>query len=227
MSGEKGLNCQTCGADQARLYESFQFTTVGEPQTPEQNWLCVKCARRERQSLRETRAAQLRNPHYPTQHQLTRDELIEMLDRFWAESGAGEICRRCHQQGTGCCPPMCRYLGAGGCVKKNVFCTSFVCSALLNAISECAPATGRLLKWVKVHAGAVEFRLYEMVTRVPSVDREQARPLLLPNRYPGPLKLMGEPIRDSLLALTEEVLEIRRRWREEERRQVASAPFED
>jgi hypothetical protein len=218
--------CQTCGTNDARLYELYFFTTVGVPAEPGQIRLCVKCARRERRAIRAARATQLRNPNYPTQNQLTREELIAALDRFWAESGAGEICRRCHEQGTGCCPPMCRHLGASGCLKKNVFCTSFVCSALLNAIAECDAETGRLLKWMKWNPGAAEFRVYEMVTRVPAVDREARRPLAVPERYPGPLPLTGERIKASLQTLAEEVLEIRRRWHQEELAQVQDAPGE-
>ncbi len=226
MNPEHPQSCQTCGADNARLYELYFFTLVGEPVEPGQLWLCVKCARRERTAIRAARSAQLRNPNYPTHNQLTRDELIAAMDRFWAESGAGEICRRCHEQGTGCCPPMCRHLGAQGCLKKNVFCTSFVCSALLNAIAECDADTARLLKWVKLNPGAAEFRVYEMVTRVPAMDREAAGPLAVPERYPGPLKLAGESIRAPLQTLTEEVLEIRRRWHQEELAQVRDALVE-
>ncbi len=224
MSDEKKSTCQTCGANEARLYEVYSFSAIGEPMEPEYFWLCVKCARRERQSIAEAREAQLRNPNYPTHNQITRAELIAALDRFWVESGAGEICRRCHEQGTGCCPPMCRHLGAAGCLKKNVFCTSFVCSALLNAVAECDADTGRLLTWVKQNSGAAEFRIYEMVTRVPALDREQARPLIVPDRYPGPLKLAGKPIKDTLLALTGEVLEVRRHWHRAELEQVGGEP---
>jgi hypothetical protein len=208
--------CQICSANKARLYEMYVFSAVSEPVEPEQIWLCVKCARRERQARREARAAQLRNPNYATSPQLSRDELIATLDRFWAESGAGEICRCCHAQGTGCCPPPCRHLSAQGCRQKNVFCTSFVCSALLMAIAECDAETARLLKWIKAHPGAAEFRIYEMVTRVPAIDRETTRPLALPDHYPGPLKLEGNKIKTQLTASTQEILEIRRRWRQEE-----------
>lgn len=221
MSEEKITVCLNCGISGARLYELYAFTTVGESVEPQQMWLCVRCTRRERRALQEAGANQLRNPNYPRQNQLTRDELISQLDRFWEESGAGEICRRCHEQGTGCCPPMCRYLGSNGCQKKNVFCTSFVCSALLNAISECDSDAGRLVKWVKSNPGSSEFRVYEMVTRVPAIDREQVRPLALPSHYPGPLQLLGEAVKNKLLALSDEVLEIRRRWHEEEEKQVA------
>ena len=223
MDMEQNKLCQTCDANTARLYELYFFTAVGEPIEPEQRWLCVKCARQERQAIQAARATQLRNPNYPTGNQLTRDELIAEMDRFWVDSGAGEICRRCHEQGTGCCPPMCRHLSAEGCLKKNVFCTSFVCSALLNAIAECDPDTGRLLKWVKANPGATEFRIYEMVTRVPAINRERARPLVVPDCYPVPMDLAGEQIKDNLLALTEEVLEVRRRWHREELQQVGGA----
>lgn len=226
MNSEHPQSCQTCRVNNARLYEWYFFTSVGEPVEPRQIWLCVKCARRERQAIRAVRAAQLRKPNYPTHNQLTREELIAALDRFWAESGAGEICRRCHEQGTGCCPPMCRHLGARGCLRKNVFCTSFVCSALLNAIAECNADTARLLKWMKQHPGAAEFRVYEMVTRVPAIDREAARPLAVPERYPGLLNLVGEPIKTQLQTLAEEVLEVRRRWHQEELAQVQGVSTE-
>ena len=211
--------CQNCGAHNPRLYEQYGFAGVGESVEPEQLYLCVKCARRERQSLHSARAAQ----QNAVNDSISRAELIAALDRFWDESGAGEICRRCHEQGTGCCPPMCRHLGANGCLKKNVFCTSFVCSALLNAIAECDPPTGRLLKWIKSNPGAAEFRIYEMVTRVPAIDRERVRPLVVPDRYPGPLLLAGETIKEQLSGLTEEVLELRHRWHQEELAQFESA----
>lgn len=227
MSQEQGSTCQTCGANNARLYELFFFTSVGESVDPMQIWLCVRCARRERQAIRAAHAEQVRNPNYPTHHQLTRDELIAAMDRFWAESGAGEICRRCHEQGTGCCPPMCRHLAVHGCLRKNVFCTSFICSALLNAIAECDADTGRLLKWIKWNPGSAEFRVYEMVTRVPAIDREAARPLAVLERYPGPLNLVGASIQGQLQSLAEEVLEIRRRWHKAELAQVRDASPEN
>lgn len=189
------------------MYEQYAYTAVGEPATVAQVSLCAKCARlRRHQPVSTSDLPPL----------LTRAELIALVDRFWHESGAGEICRRCHEQGTGCCPPMCRYLGAEGCLRKNVFCTGFVCSALLNAIAECDAETGRRLKWIKTQVGVAEFRLYEMVTRVPAVDREAVRPLTLPAAYPGPLRLDGASVKDKLLAMTGEVLEIRRCWHTEE-----------
>lgn len=206
-------DCQDCGQPTARVYEQYAYSAVGEPAMIAQFWLCAKCARLRRQQPAAS-------PNLP--HALTRAEMITIVDRFWQESGAGEICRRCHEQGTGCCPPMCRYLGATGCLQKNVFCTGFVCSALLNAIAECDAETGRRLKWIKTQVGAAEFRLYEMVTRVPVMDQERVRPLLLPAVYPGPLLLNGADVRDQLLAMTDEVLEIRRRWHAEEQ-----GPFYD
>lgn len=200
--------CQDCGQLTARKYEQYVYSAVGESATVLEFELCVSCARQRRKS--HTTAQPV------TGSSLSREELITLVDRFWDESGAGDICRRCHEQGTGCCPPMCRYLGAEGCLRKNVFCTGFVCSALLNAIAEADAATARRLKWIKAQVGAAEFRLYEMVTRVPSVDREPTRPLTLPTQYPGPFELNGACNRAALQALMPEVLEIRRRWHQEE-----------
>lgn len=218
--------CRECKAKSARLYEFYKLITVGEPVEPQRIWLCVKCARRERRAIREARRTSPHNANDQGVTSLSREDLIAELDRFWAESGAGEICRRCHEQGTGCCPPMCRHLGERGCLKKNVFCTSFVCSALLNAITECDAQKGRLLKWIKSNPGAAEFRVYEMVTRVPAQDREEVRPLIVPEQYPGPLELSGGTMKNQLLALADEVLEIRRRWHQEELGQLLSTKNE-
>lgn len=220
---EQHMSCEKCGDANVREYEQYFFTEIGVPAERGHVRLCVKCARAERRSIRAAQAEQLRAHQLADDQQITREELIATMDRFWAESGAGEICGRCHAQGTGCCPPMCRHLGAEGCLKKNVFCTGFVCSALLNAISECDPETGRLLKWMKWYPGSAEFRLYEMVTRVPPVDRERTRPLALPVLYPGPLRLSGAQIREQLLNMADEVLEIRRRWNQLEQRPFAEA----
>ena len=104
---------------------------------------------------------------------------------------------------------------------KTVFCVAFVCGALLNAISECDAEAGRGLKWVKTELGAAEFRIYEMITRVPTQAREPVRPLALPRRYPQPAGLEnGAKIKEKLSALAPEVLEIRRRWRELERQEA-------
>jgi hypothetical protein len=71
---------------------------------------------------------------------------------------------------------------------------------------------------VKKELGVAEFRIYEMITRVPSPSREPVRPLALPCRYPRPDELEnGGKIKERLNALATEVLEIRRRWRELER----------
>ena len=182
---------------------------VGEQAIPQVLWLCVKCVRNERRNRNFASSSPAEN--------FSRTELIAELDRFWNDSGAGEICRQCHEQGTGCCPPMCRNLSAKGCRQKNVFCTGFTCSALLNAILECDAETGRTLKWVKQNAAVTEFRLYEGVTRVPPEDRENKRPFTLQNQFPK-ITLQGEVIKEKLQNLSDEVLEIRRIWSEEEKR---------
>ncbi|MGE0130350.1 MAG: hypothetical protein AB7U82_19920 [Blastocatellales bacterium] len=202
--------CQSCGAGAARHYQLIGFGKSGEPGNERKFLLCARCARAERKRLNA-----LPEPEVC----LTREELIAALDRFFASSGVFDICRRCHEQGTGCCPPTCRVMGAEGCDPNNkrgktVFCAAFVCGALLNAISECDAEVGRALKWVKNELGVAEFRVYEMITRVPANAREPVRPLALPSRYPRPAGLEdGGGIREELSALAPEVLEIRRRWR--------------
>jgi hypothetical protein len=193
------------------------FGEFGEPADESEFPICVRCARAERKRL---------NLRPDLNDGLTREDLIAALDRFFAASGVFDICRRCHGQGTGCCPPTCRVMGANGCdpndgYGKTVFCAAFVCGALLNAVSECDAEAGRALKWVKTELGAPEFRVYEMITRVPAEAREPVRPLALPRRYPQPVGLEnGGKIKEKLDALASEVLEIRRRWRELERREV-------
>lgn len=206
------LACQRCGNHSARQYQLFDF---GASESEQEFWLCVSCARQERKQLQA---------QSDSTEGLTRQELIAELDRFFAASGVFDICGGCHQQGTGCCPPTCRVMGTAGCDPNNkygktVFCATFVCSALLNAISECDPEVGRTLRWVKRELGEAEFHIYEMITRVPAEAREPIRPLILPRRYPALPNLNGEAIKEKLLALTEEVLEIRRRWHQEERRE--------
>lgn len=208
------LACQRCGNQSARRYQLFDF---GGLEIEPEFWLCVGCARQERRQIQ----MQLASPKG-----LSRQELIAELDRFFAASGVFAICGQCHQQGTGCCPPTCRVIGAAGCDPNNkygktVFCTTFVCSALLNAISECDPELGRTLKWIKRELGAAEFHIYEMITRVPAEAREPVRPLALPQRYPQLVDLNGEAIKEKLAALTKEVLEIRRLWSKEEKREKA------
>ena len=202
-------NCQSCASPKARQYELYSLLRVGEHTEPKIILLCVKCARDGRR--KHTFDSE------PSAENFSRTDLIGELDRFWNESGAGEICRQCHEQGTGCCPPMCRNLSANGCRQKNVFCTGFTCSALLNAISECDAETGRTLKWIKQNAAVTEFRLYEGVTRVPPVDRENKRPFTLKNQFPK-IILQGEAIKEQLQNLSDEVLEIRRIWSKEEKR---------
>jgi len=203
--------CQSCGARAAHRYQLIGLGKFGEPGDEREFTLCVRCARAERKRL---------SVRPVTDSELTRGELIAALDRFFASSGVFDICRRCHEQGTGCCPPTCRMMGARGCdpndrYGKTVFCAAFVCGALLNAISECDAEAGRALKWVKTELGAAEFRIYEMITRVPALSREPVRPLALPRRYPQPAGLEnGGKIKEKLSALASEVLEIRRQWRE-------------
>jgi hypothetical protein len=202
--------CQSCGAKAARRYQLISLGKFGEPGDEREFPLCARCARAERKRL---------NAQPDPDDGLTREELIAALDRFFASSGAFDICRRCHEQDTGCCPTTCRVMGAQGCDPNNrygktVFCATFVCGALLNAISECDAEAGRALKWVKTELGAAEFRVYEMITRVPAEARETVRPLALPRRYPRPTAIEnGGKIKEKLSALAPEVLEIRRRWR--------------
>src|SRR5499426_480882 len=202
--------CQSCGARAAHRYQLIGLGKFGEPGDEREFTLCVRCARAERKRL---------SVRPVTDGELTRGELIAALDRFFASSGVFDVCRRCHEQGTGCCPPTCRVMGAQGCdpndrYGKTVFCAAFVCGALLNAISECDAEAGRALKWVKTELGASEFHIYEMITRVPALSREPVRPLALPRRYRQPAGLEnGGMIKEELSALAPEVLEIRRRWR--------------
>jgi hypothetical protein len=206
--------CECCSGSGARRYQLFSFDELEGSSGfhDEQEFvLCTGCARRERAHLR-TASEQAEG--------LTREELIAELDRFFAASGVFDICGRCHQQGTGCCPPTCRVMGAAGCDPANkrgktVFCAAFVCSALLNAISECDPEIGRTLRWIKRELGPAEFHIYEMITRVPAEAREPVRLLGLPKHYPRPAGLENRrEIREKLASLTNEVLALRRQWHE-------------
>jgi hypothetical protein len=205
------LPCELCHSAKAHQYVEYRLNSPGVPAEEIHRRMCARCARQSRGRVQP-------ETHRQNSDACTREEFIALMDRFWQESGVAEICARCHQQGTGCCPPMCRYLSEAGCRRKNVFCTSFICSALLNAIAECNAETGRLLKWIKQNPGVVEFRIYEMVSRVPAADRGTVRPLSLPVLYPGKIKLNGQAMVDSLAKLSDEVLEIRRQWQAEEQR---------
>lgn len=195
--------CEKCGVSSARRYQLFHLEAVGVLLDEQHIFLCVKCARAERREMRTVDSESTG---------LTRDEIIAELNRFFDESGVLEICRLCHEQGTGCCPSTCRSLTANGCGdKKTLWCAGFICSALLNAITESDPEVGRALKWLKQNVGVTEFRLYEMKARVPSEFCEPERPLTLPRRYPFPENLRdGHRLRSKLKTLTEEVLEMRR-----------------
>lgn len=210
--------CERCGNLPARRYQSFDFLAADDADRQREFLLCVSCARQERKRLQDQIAST---------DGLTRQELIAELDRFFAASGVFDICGRCHQQGTGCCPPTCRVMGVAGCdpnnkLGKTVFCATFICSALLNAISECNPELGRTLRWLKNEIGSAEFPIYEMITRVPVQAREPHRPLALPRSYPQLPKLDGDAIKEKLLALADEVLAIRRLWHEQEQQELAA-----
>lgn len=214
LMNDQQAACELCGVARAQRYQLFNFGALREPAEIAQRWLCAPCARTERRNLQA---------QPPAVGGLTRDELIGALDRFFAASGMFEICRRCHQQNTGCCPPSCRLIGPQGCQGgKPLYCATFLCSALLNAISECEPELGRLLKWLKSEVGVAEWRVYEMFTRVPAAAREPERPLALPLKYPDPGELDGAALRARLLVLADEVLEVRRRWHAQEHSERAA-----
>lgn len=200
--------CEQCGSPAARPYQRLTVHAPGVPSDACTHWLCVPCARATRRALPQpTDAAD----------GLTRDELIARLDQFFTISGVFEICARCHAQGTGCCPPTCRIIGPQGCASgKTLFCATFLCGALLNALGECAPETARALQWLKREVGVTEWRVYQMFTRVPASERDAERPLTLPPRYPDPGVLEGAALKTSLAALADEVLEVRRRWHAQE-----------
>ena len=195
--------CQQCHADNARTFHQWTFGAARELAAVSEQQLCPACARAARQRLRQTPTKQAGG--------LTREELIAELNRFFAASGVFDICRRCHEQGTGCCPPTCRIIQNDGCQGgKTLYCATFLCSALLNAISECDAELGRLLKWLKSDVGVTEWRVYEMFTRVPAVHREPERPLTLPEHYPPLPDLDGTVLRNQLMRLADEVLALRR-----------------
>ncbi len=205
-------SCQQCHAANARTFHQWTFGAAREPAVVTEQLLCPACARAARRQLRQTSVNQT-----GSQAGLTRDELIAQLDRFFAASGVFDICRRCHKQGTGCCPPTCRIIQSNGCQsgqkQKTLYCATFLCGALLNAISECDAELGRLLKWLKSDVGVTEWRVYEMFTRVPAVHREPERPLMLPKNYPPLPDLDGTALSNQLMRLADEVLALRRQQR--------------
>jgi hypothetical protein len=217
---ECATRCATCGGAGARRYEYRRFGAAGEDAAIEEHLLCPRCARRHRQQMGEQAAGP--DPG------VTRAELMSELEQFFSSSGALEICSRCHEQGTGCCPAPCRSLTPTGCRGKTLWCSAFICSALLNAISECDPGVGRHLKWLKREVGPTEFHLFEIVSRAPAVLREDIRPLALPHRYPRLPEIgHGEALRGPLLELADEILEVRRNWRrieEAEQAQMDARP---
>ena len=219
--GETATHCENCGSSAAHGYQTVRPAAYPAPATTTEQRLCPACARRTRRQL----ITISRRPEADSQTSASgssswgdRQELIARLDQFFAAAGLFEICARCHQQGTGCCPPTCRVMGSHGCdptnrYGKTVFCAAFICSALLNAISEVDPECGRILRWVKEQLGPAEFHLYEMITRVPAAHREPERPWRLPAAYPlPPLAGRAAPLREGLRPLIDEILAVRRLW---------------
>lgn len=198
------MQCIQCGSASAHRYQTLAFQSVGDPAVASIETLCVACARKHRGVVAKVQGAGLQG--------IPRARWIDELNTFFDESGMHEICGRCHQQGTGCCPPTCRRLTAQGCREKTVWCSAFVCSALLLVLEECDPETARKLKWARREVGPSEYRLYEILTRVPAPHREQERMLAAPKSLPGPVALSGAKIRGQLLDLADNVLELRRRW---------------
>src|ERR1041385_7744183 len=112
---DKSSTCSVCGTQGARCFQIFSLGAIGEPGEERRVWLCMRCARAERRNSTGSVSDRLKQKDLDQPLAgLTRAELIAELDRFFAESGVLEICRRCHQQGTGCCPQACRALTATG-----------------------------------------------------------------------------------------------------------------
>lgn len=193
------MQCTQCGKANAHRYQTLSIESVGAPAVASIESLCVACARKRRGEAAEAQG-------------VPRQSWIDELNNFFEESGLHSICAQCHQQGTGCCPPTCRRLTGEGCREKTVWCAAFVCSALLLAVEECDPQIARKLKWARREVGPSEYRLYEIITRVPSEHQEPERMLAIPRRLPGPMVLDGRGIRNQLTSLTGNVLELRRHW---------------
>lgn len=199
-------DCADCGSERARLYEQRSLGEVGEISTIAHLYLCAPCAR-------GRRGGEQSAGHRASR----REELMAELEVFYAESGVLEICARCHEQGTGCCPPTCRSLTPAGCRRKTLWCASFICGALLNAIAECDQETARRLKWLKREVGPAEYRLFEIFSRTPREQRDEVRPIVIEGSLPRRVGLgEAKELRAGLIALMEEVLEVRRAWRERE-----------
>lgn len=215
--------CLDCGRGGGRLYEERRFGAAGEPAEVVEVILCPGCARARRRVL-------IAEPVEPEGEPegVTREEMMAELEHFFGASGALGICARCHAQGTGCCPAPCRSLTPEGCRRKTLWCSAFVCGALLNALAEVDAETGRALRWIKGEVGPAEFRLFEMVSRAPADRREGVRPLRLARRYPRPAALADpERLRPALEALADEVLEVRRLWRVIEETEAVQADTDD
>lgn len=220
MTQDQQILCPECGRSGARRYEERVYGAVGEPADVVEVILCPGCVRaRRRLSTAEADG----DPDTAT-----REELMADLEHFFEAGGALDICARCHAQGTGCCPAPCRSLTPEGCRRKTLWCSAFVCGALLNALAEVDAETGRALRWIKGEVGPAEFRLFEMVSRAPADRREGVRPLRLARRYPRPAAL-ADPgrLRPALEALADEVLEVRRLWRVIEETEAVQADTDD
>jgi len=208
-------SCQDCGTPAANRCLTFTTRPYPQPAETTEQLLCPRCARRLRHRMTATDSEACTSGDSPVEW-IGRRELIARLDQFFAASGILEICSRCHNQGTGCCPPTCRVMGSRGCDPQNrhgktVFCAAFLCSAILNAIREIDPECARILRWVRDQLGPTEFHLYEMIARVPAAHREPERPLRLPAAYPAPpLAHFAARIRAGLAPLADEILEVQR-----------------
>src|SRR5262249_28604364 len=111
--------CQSCGASDAHRYQLVGFGDSRTPNDEREFLLSVRCARAERKRL---------GAQPDPANGFTREELIAALDRFFESSGVFDICRRCHEQGTGCCPPTCRVIGASGCDPNNKYGKTVFCA---------------------------------------------------------------------------------------------------
>src|SRR5262245_845886 len=90
---EIAAKCDGCDAGGAHRYQLISFGKANQPADQREFLLCAQCARAERKRL---------NARPDHTEGLTRQELIAALDRFFSSSGASDICRRCHEQDTGC-----------------------------------------------------------------------------------------------------------------------------